>query len=134
MIHPTLSRLGGLLGLFLLASSASAVVPSDPAKRVRLVDRLMASGGYVRHQADELDVMLMNGNRGSLRDYLTKAVAENRQSESRGSSTRNDRRTAPAVGIGSSPHALARERGVDHRTHPRRAVVVDRATRARREP
>ncbi len=38
----------------------------------------MASPGYVRHQAAELDEMLMAGQRGSLRDYLARAVGENR--------------------------------------------------------
>ena len=34
---------------------------TDPDKTVRLVDRLMASPGFVRHQAAELDAMLMAG-------------------------------------------------------------------------
>src|SRR4051812_5311993 len=38
----------------------------DPAKRVKLVDRLLASPGYVRHQAAELDALLMAGTRGSV--------------------------------------------------------------------
>ena len=38
----------------------------------------MASPGFVRHQAAELDAMLMAGDQGSLRDYLVKAVGENR--------------------------------------------------------
>ncbi len=38
----------------------------------------MASPGFVRHQATELDTMLMAGSKGSLRDYLVKAVGENR--------------------------------------------------------
>lgn len=50
----------------------------DPAKRVRLVDRLMASPGFVRHQADEFDALLMAGTRGTVRDYLLRAFAENR--------------------------------------------------------
>ena len=41
-----------------------------PGEAARLVDRLMASPGFVRHQATELDAMLMAGNKGSLRDYL----------------------------------------------------------------
>jgi hypothetical protein len=54
------------------------VASTDPGKTVRLVDRLLASPGYVRHQTAELDAMLMAGDRGSLRDYLVKAVGENR--------------------------------------------------------
>src|SRR5262245_10460247 len=49
-----------------------------PDKRVALVDRLMASPGFVRHQANELDAMMMAGTRGSLREYLVKAVQEDR--------------------------------------------------------
>jgi hypothetical protein len=54
------------------------VASTDPDKTPRLVDRLLASPGYVRHQTAELDTMLMAGDRGSLRDYLVKAVGENR--------------------------------------------------------
>jgi uncharacterized protein DUF1549/uncharacterized protein DUF1553 len=50
---------------------------TDPEKKARLIDRLMASPGFVRHQATELDTMLMAGNKGSLRDYLVKVVGEN---------------------------------------------------------
>jgi hypothetical protein len=50
---------------------------TDPEKKTRLVDRLMGSPGFVRHQATELDTMLMAGEKGSLRDYLVKAVGEN---------------------------------------------------------
>ena len=51
---------------------------SETDKRVRLVERLMASPAFVRHQATELDVMLMNGTRGSVRGYLLAALTENR--------------------------------------------------------
>jgi hypothetical protein len=47
-------------------------------KRVELVDRLMNSPAFVRHQANEFDTMLMNGTRGSVRGYLLIALAENR--------------------------------------------------------
>ena len=60
------------------AESRAFVESTDPDKRARLVDRLMASPGFVRHQATELDTMLMAGSKGSLRDYLVKAVGENR--------------------------------------------------------
>jgi Protein of unknown function (DUF1549)/Protein of unknown function (DUF1553) len=51
---------------------------ADPDKTTKLVDRLITSPGFVRHQAAELDRLLMSGYRASLRDYLTRAVAENR--------------------------------------------------------
>src|SRR5262245_61981343 len=35
------------------------VASTDPDKTLRLVDRLLASPGYVRHQTAELDTMLM---------------------------------------------------------------------------
>ena len=60
------------------AESRAFIASTDTDKRVRLVDRLMASPGFVRHQATELDTMLMAGGKGSLRDYLVKAVGENR--------------------------------------------------------
>ncbi len=45
-------------------AAESRAFPSrtDPEKTVRLVDRLMGSPGYVRHQAAELDAMLMGGD------------------------------------------------------------------------
>src|SRR5262245_10022230 len=70
-----------LAGRIPTAAEASAYAEStDPAKRVQLVDRLLASPAFVRHQANEFDVMLMGGNnRGrSLNDYLTRALKENR--------------------------------------------------------
>ena len=53
---------------------------ADPApdKRTVLVDRLIASPAFVRHQANEFDALLMNGSRGSLRSYFTEAFTENR--------------------------------------------------------
>jgi hypothetical protein len=50
---------------------------TDAGKRAGLVDRLLASPGFVRHQVTELDAMLMAGNKGSLHDYLVRAVGEN---------------------------------------------------------
>ncbi|MHB1423576.1 MAG: DUF1549 domain-containing protein [Gemmataceae bacterium] len=47
-------------------------------KRVELIERLMNSPAFVRHQATEFDTMLMNGTRGSVRGYLLDALAENR--------------------------------------------------------
>jgi hypothetical protein len=60
------------------AESRAYLEGTDPQKRVRLVDRLMASPGFVRHLATELDAMMMAGSRGSLKDYLTRALAEGR--------------------------------------------------------
>jgi hypothetical protein len=60
------------------AESRAFIESTDPEKRARLIDRLMASPGFVRHQAAELDTMLMAGSRGSLRDYLVRAAGENR--------------------------------------------------------
>ncbi len=63
------------------ASETRAYVAStDPNKRSRLVDRLIASPAFVRHQATELDSMLLAGGngKGSLRQYLLQAVGENR--------------------------------------------------------
>src|SRR5262249_7495570 len=61
-----------------IAETRAYVASTDPDKRLQLVDRLLASPGFVRHQVNELDVLLMGGNRGSLREYLTRAVGENR--------------------------------------------------------
>ncbi|MEK6233157.1 MAG: DUF1549 and DUF1553 domain-containing protein, partial [Planctomycetales bacterium] len=49
-----------------------------PNKRAELVDRLMNSPGFARNHVNELDAMLMQGSGGDLREYLTKAVGENR--------------------------------------------------------
>jgi hypothetical protein len=59
---------------------------ADPDKKTKLVDRLLATGGFVRHQVDELDAMLAapnlgggrRGGGGSLREYLGLAMKENR--------------------------------------------------------
>jgi hypothetical protein len=61
-----------------VAETRAYLASTDPDKRVQLVDRLLASPGFLRHQVNELDVLLMGGNRGTLRDYLTRAVGENR--------------------------------------------------------
>jgi len=67
-----------LAGRIPTAGEARQFVEStDAGKKNRLIDRLMASPGFVRHQAAELDAMLMAGNKGSLREYLVRAVGEN---------------------------------------------------------
>ncbi|QEL15916.1 DUF1549 domain-containing protein [Limnoglobus roseus] len=53
---------------------------TDADKRTKLIDRLMASTAFDRHQAIQFDVML-NGElarqgRGSVRDYLTQAMKD----------------------------------------------------------
>jgi hypothetical protein len=61
-----------------LAEANAFVETTDANKRVHLVEHLMASAAFVRHQADEFDAFLMAGTRGSVRDYLTRAFGENR--------------------------------------------------------
>lgn len=60
------------------AETKAFVTSTDPDKRARLVDRLMASPAFVRHQATEFDTMLMFGTRMSIRDYLVQALKEDR--------------------------------------------------------
>src|SRR5947209_49074 len=63
------------------AETKAYVESSDPQKREKLVDRLMASPAFVRHQANQFDAMLAGRDGksgGALRDYLVKAVGENR--------------------------------------------------------
>jgi Protein of unknown function (DUF1549)/Protein of unknown function (DUF1553) len=55
------------------------VTSTDPEKRTKLIDRLLASPGFVRHQVNEFDSFLMTGRNGeSLRGYLTLAFKDNR--------------------------------------------------------
>jgi Protein of unknown function (DUF1549)/Protein of unknown function (DUF1553) len=61
-----------------MAEAKAFLESSDPDKRTQLVDRLLASPGFVRQQAAEFDAWLMDGVRGSLRDYLSKAFRERR--------------------------------------------------------
>jgi hypothetical protein len=69
-----------------LAETTEYLASTDPAKKVKLVDRLMASPAFVRHQGQELyALMQMEEQRakkgatpGALRDYLQLCVAENR--------------------------------------------------------
>ena len=68
-----------LVGRVPTAGESRAYVEStDPDKRVKLVDRLIESPGFARHQAESLDAMMMAGLRSSLRDYLLTAARENR--------------------------------------------------------
>jgi hypothetical protein len=61
-----------------VAETIAFVASHDSNKRAQLVDRLMGSPAFVRHQANEFDVLLMADSRASLRDYLALAFAENR--------------------------------------------------------
>ena len=54
------------------------VAATEPDKRERLVDRLMAAPSFARSQADAFETMLMVGVKGSLRDYLARALGEGR--------------------------------------------------------
>ncbi len=68
-----------LLGRIPTASEVRAFTEStDPEKRPKLVDRLIGSVGFARHQADTLDAMLMSGFRSSLREYLVSSCRDNR--------------------------------------------------------
>jgi hypothetical protein len=68
-----------LVGRIPTAAEWRAFVEStDPDKQAKLVDRLMASPGFVRHQATEFDTMLMAGDKGSVREYLAGAFGDNR--------------------------------------------------------
>ncbi len=61
-----------------LAETKAFVESREPDKRVRLVERLMASPAFVRSQADAFDALLMAGTKASIRDYLVGAFADNR--------------------------------------------------------
>jgi hypothetical protein len=64
------------------AETRAFVESKDSRKREQLVDRLMASAAFVRHQATQFEVMLAGpntrGSSGGLRDYLVRALGENR--------------------------------------------------------
>jgi len=47
-----------------------------PEKRAELVDQLLESPAFVRHQANEFDAFLMEGTGRSIRDYLRRAFSE----------------------------------------------------------
>lgn len=70
-----------LAGRIPTANEARAHVAStDPRKRAKLIDELLALPEFVRHNATEFDVLLRNDNdeAGSVRGYLLKAFQENR--------------------------------------------------------
>jgi hypothetical protein len=72
-----------LVGRIPTPAEVDAYVKStDPDKRAKLVDRLIASPGFTRHQATMFEVMLNpDGDRRggtALRDYLSVALRENK--------------------------------------------------------
>lgn len=61
------------------ALEAKAYLASpNSAKRQELVERLMASPAFARQQAAEFDAWLMEGTKGTIREYLVTAFRENR--------------------------------------------------------
>jgi hypothetical protein len=62
------------------SETAEYVASKDPQKREKLVERLMASPAFVRHQATQFDAMMASpsGKTGGLRDYMVRALGENR--------------------------------------------------------
>ena len=69
-----------LVGRIPTTGEVDAYIKStETDKRAKLVDRLIASPGFVRHQAALFEVMLNpegNGRGGALREYLTAAMKE----------------------------------------------------------
>jgi hypothetical protein len=62
------------------AETREFVESKAPDKRVKLVERLLASPAYVRHQANLFDVMAASSDRksGNLKEYFNKALSEGR--------------------------------------------------------
>jgi len=50
----------------------------DASKRIEMVDRLLNSPAFVRHQATEFDTMLMYGSGKNLREYLLRSFESKR--------------------------------------------------------
>ena len=61
-----------------LCETQEFLASTSESKRGLWVDRMMSSEGFVRHQVDELESLLMYPDRGNLGDYLKKSVGENR--------------------------------------------------------
>ena len=53
------------------------IADTSPEKKQYLIDHLIASPGFIRHQANEFDTLLMGG-KTSIRDYLLTAFREKR--------------------------------------------------------
>ncbi len=68
-----------LAGRSATAAEAQAyLADSAPDKRVRLVERLLASPGHLRHDIQEFDVLLAGQGKRNMREYLTLALTEKR--------------------------------------------------------
>jgi hypothetical protein len=61
-----------------LAEVKAYVESTEPDKKVKLVDRLIASPDFIHHHRNELESLLMEQSDGKFREWLTKAVKENR--------------------------------------------------------
>ncbi|MCC9606201.1 DUF1549 and DUF1553 domain-containing protein [Blastopirellula sp. JC732] len=60
------------------SETASYVNDKDEYKRRNLIDRLIGSPAFVRHQVNEFDALLMPDEKNRLREYLLAAFTENR--------------------------------------------------------
>ncbi|MDA1053126.1 MAG: DUF1553 domain-containing protein [Planctomycetota bacterium] len=68
-----------LVGRIPTAGEANTfVASSDAGKRAAMIDRFIASPSFARHQANEVNAMLMPGSSGDLLKYLLPATAANR--------------------------------------------------------
>ncbi len=61
-----------------VAEAQAFAAATEPDKRAKAVDRLLASPDFAYQQRNELDTLLMKSNDGAWRDYLLKACQENR--------------------------------------------------------
>ncbi|PQO46783.1 hypothetical protein C5Y93_06420 [Blastopirellula marina] len=60
------------------SETASYLAEQDASKRQHIIDRLIGSPAFVRHQVNEFDALLMPDQKNRLREYLSAAFAENR--------------------------------------------------------
>jgi hypothetical protein len=68
-----------LVGRIPTAAEVRAYVEAtDADKRAQLIDRLLASPAFARHQAEAFDALLMAGAKGSVREYLVRAFGAGR--------------------------------------------------------
>lgn len=61
-----------------LSETKAYLALAEANKRELLVDRLLASPAFARHQVNEFDTLLMYSSKGSVREYLKTAIDENR--------------------------------------------------------
>src|SRR5688572_3833904 len=57
------------------AEMQAYLTSTEADRKVKLVERLLASPSYVRHQANEFDAMMAASRPGELRGYFLEAVA-----------------------------------------------------------